>query len=102
MPPSLTSMNRHGRRQDIEDSAHFGYRDFLAATLEARGRFEEIILTEQFERTFPREDSTMNEYDLSRLLTCVGTPGRAAELFPEADWDYDERGKGEKVVVLCA
>ena len=33
----------------------------------------------------------MNEHELSNLLSCIGTSGRATELFSDADWDDDER-----------
>jgi hypothetical protein len=61
------------------------FRDFLASVLAARGAFEETILTEAFERSFPDEDSLLTKYEIAGLLTSVGTPERVEEFFPQLD-----------------
>lgn len=68
------------------------FRDFLAAALEARGRFEEIILTETFERSFPDENSFISKYEVAGLLTSVGAPERVDDFFPERHWEDVDLG----------
>jgi Ca2+-binding EF-hand superfamily protein len=80
-----------GNNAGTEDSLEF--RDFLAAALEARGRYEETILTETFERSFPEEDTSITKYDIAGLLTTVGTPERVEEFFPASAWDENKRSK---------
>jgi Ca2+-binding EF-hand superfamily protein len=86
----------------VDNEGPLEFRDFLASCLEARGSFEETILTETFERSFPDEDSYITKYEVAGLLTAVGTPERVEEFFP--DWDElkgeDSRSKYSVICIM--
>jgi len=76
---------------EVDCNDWFFFRDFLAATLEVKGRKQEIILIQAFDSKFRDEGAYISEHELSGLLECVGESGSAKVLFLEADWDSDRK-----------
>ena len=97
---STTDIESLYNELDLNNDDPLEFRDFLASVLEARGVFEETILTEAFERSFPDEDSLLTKYEIAGLLTSVGTPERVEEFFPQCDEKTDIQNQGTKLVGL--
>jgi len=72
---------------EFQDHEQLEFRDFLAAILETRGTFEEAVLTQTFESSFPEENSLISKFELAGLLKYVGAPERVEEFFDESEAD---------------
>jgi len=74
---------------DVNQTGYIVYTEFLAATLEVKGRIEEERIAEAFERIDSDDNGFISKENLARLLGKDCTPERVDRLIKEADADKD-------------